>query len=179
MKKIVSSLCVALAAFGFCGVSQAGIVLGKGDKCFQLGQTMPGAMRKTLKIHTNNHLTDRFGDMVAVSALEHGFQATNPPNEFLTQLSGTATFILAGAPQETNGKTQISLVGTHYGSYQGQNGLWTDDLSVNLNRQDRGSVSGGFLVGFTEFDPIVETTNDDVDEMIDNVQLAPISCKDF
>lgn len=179
MNKMISSLVLSLAIIALSIPAEAGIVLSKGDKCFQLGQSSPGSMRKTLKIHTNYALTDRFGDLVQVSALEHGFQATNPPIVFTTPMVGTGTFITDGSPQSTVGKTQISLMGTHFGTNEGRDGLWVDDYSVSLNRQNRGKVDGGFLVGFTEFAPLEGATGVVNDKTTDNVQLVSISCKDF
>ena len=179
MKKIVSTAAV-ITALSLSAAADAGIVLSAGAKCFQVGQVVPGAMNKILKIQTTKSLTDRPGDVVQVVALEHGFKSTNPPEVFTTELVGAATFITEGTPQSVVGKTQISLAGGHLGMKEGQQGLWSDNLSVSLDRQTRGKVLGGQLDGFTVFEALTTpATSSSTNRMVENASLIPISCSAF
>lgn len=179
MNKLVSLSVKLLPALALSATTDAGVVLSAGSKCFQVGQSVPGAMNKVIKLHTNKALTDRRGDLVQVNALERGFKATNPPETFTTELSGTATFIKEGTPSSILNKTQIHLGGGHFGTDDGQEGLWSENLSLSLDRQSQGKIAGGIFVGFTVFDPLVAVSGATPTRFTDNTSLTPISCDDF
>ncbi len=181
MNKITTLLALAISAIGLSSTVEAKTVLGSNARCFLIGREAPGGWRETLKIKPRKALSGKAGDMVQVTALEHGTKAVNPPAGYYNELTGSATYITQGSQQVVSGRTQISLVGTSYGSSDatdnGVKGLFVQDYSVLLEAQSKGTIPGGNIIGVNEFKPIANP-----EQSVDtrNVgELTEISCKDF
>jgi hypothetical protein len=181
MKNITTGLALALSTIGLSSTAEAKTVLDASARCFLIGLVEPGGWQQTLKIKPQKALSDKAGDLVQVTALEHGTKAVNPPLAYYNPLTGSATYISQGSQQVISGMTQISLVGTSYGtsdaSKNGIKGLYVQDYSVLLAAQSKGAIPSGSIFGVNEFKPIA---NPEQSEDSRNVgDLTEISCKDF
>jgi hypothetical protein len=154
-----------------------------GAFCFRIGESIPGGWTTTLMMVVSRPLVPGIGhfrggvpaNIVHVDAVEHGTQATFPPNAYVTPLTGSATI----APTQVSGEdlVQISLTGSDFGIDQvgGPTGIWISSQAITLNLLDL----TGHDTGYKTFTPIDggqpgESARSAVDDAV-----TPISCTDF
>jgi hypothetical protein len=79
---------LALSTIGLSSTAEAKTVLDASARCFLIGLEEPGGWQQTIKIKPQKALSDKAGDLVQVTALEHGTKAVNPPLGLLQSTDG-------------------------------------------------------------------------------------------
>ncbi len=162
--------------------SNATQFMNGGEYCFRIGGSIPGGWTTTLKMvvsrvrrHGIGHFRDAAPSNIAhVDAVEHGIQATYPPNTYVTPLTGSATIasLLSG-----DDELQISLSGSDLGveAVGGATGIWISSQAITLNLLDL----TGHDTGYKTFTPVESGQLGETNRYAIDETMTPISCSDF
>lgn len=183
MKKTVIALSATISTIILSSGVEARTALSARERCFQIGQPVPGGWNEVLKIKPQQALTDKPGALVETIGLVHGAKTPHPPLNYYNQFAGAASYIPPG-DQEVDNVVQIALVGTSYGTDtgtpEGIYGLWTLGYSLILEPEKKGKIPGGQIVGEKRFKPIGNGHDaDPPKETLVDAPVAEISCSSF
>ena len=157
--------------------------MNAGVYCFRIGEPIPGGWTTTLKMVVSRVGNPGIGyfrnaapiNIAHVDAVEHGTQATYPPNTYVTPLTGAATI----APGQVSGDNQIqvSLNGSDFGVKQvgGATGIWITSHAITLNLPDL----TGHDTAFKTFTPIDAGQPGESERSAIDETLTPIPCSEF
>lgn len=145
-----------------------------GAFCFQYGSTAPGATRTTLYLDIDpaDHPTKQ--RLWWASGSEKGSNADVAAENYVNNLTGTATLAKPNNGRSGAKLIHLGLTGTSFGSLEDPNttGLWTLDYNLQLNRK----TLKGKIVGLSVFTPISGTTAGTPTTMAMSEKIKPISC---
>ena len=180
MKKITTLALTGLAvAMSLSAAVEAKTVLSAKERCFQLGQPIPGAKNWTLKIKPQQALTTKPGAVIETVALAHGKTTTNPPENNSLQLTGAGSFVTPESGEAPFDTVRIALVGNTYSSHDAGNRMVSWNASLILKPEVKGKIPGGQFVGFKTFTPLVgPDLAPSIQEQIDE-SVSEISCSEF
>ena len=175
--------CVGAAgAFGLITVAGVGTAqadtktaLDKGGVyCFQFGSSAPGATRTQLYLDIDpaDHASKR---LWWASGFEKGSNADVQAQNYVNNLSGTATLAKPNNGRPGGKLIHLGLMGTSFGSYDDptSTGLWQPSYNLQLNRK----TLKGRIVGLSVFTPISGSTAGTPLTVATDTTVKPISCK--
>lgn len=178
-KTSIIGLSAIIPAIAMSSLVEAKTVLSAKERCFQLGQPIPGAKNWTLKIKPQQALSTKPGAIVGTVALAHGETTTYPPENNSLQLTGAASFVTSQSGEAPFDTVRIALIGNTYSSHDDGNRMVSWNASLILTPEVKGKIPGGQFVGFKTFTPLVgPDLAPSIQEQIDE-SVSEISCTSF
>ena len=143
-----------------------------GTFCFSLTQPALPQWRETLKLVVQPTVKGRGQELPLISALQHGVPQTTPPLEYISPLTGTASYDLTGNSlliSLTSNQAGVDLQGKHPG-------IWIGHIALTLTSQGL----SGQAIGSKLFKPVYDgkVHGDTFEDAVDG-QLKPIACTEF
>ena len=146
-----------------------------GAYCFQYGSTAPGGTRivLSLDIDAADHMTKQ--KLWWARGTEKATNADVATENYVNNLSGTATLAKPNNGRPGAKLLQLGLTGTSFGSNTDPalTGLWQLSYTLQLNPK----TLKGKIVGLSVFTPISGTTAGTPATIAVNQAVTPISCK--
>ncbi len=146
-----------------------------GEYCFQYGSTALGGTRivLSLDIDAADHMTKQ--KLWWASGIEKATNSDVATQNYVNNLSGTATVAKPNNGRPGAKLLQLGLTGTSFGSNTDPavTGLWQLSYTLQLNPK----TLKGKIVGVSVFTPISATTAGTPATIAVNEAVTPISCK--